>query len=220
MKKISTFATTLTTTDVEIDEVGTTAANAVWEVRWSQNSNGHGVTEGGSSGSPLFNQNKLIVGTLTGGSSECSAPTEPDYFGCFSYHWESNGTSSTARLSSWLDPAGTNPTTLGGYDPYSNDVEDNTAASSKAVVYPNPATGKFSIQINLNADMRVDIDLVDITGRIVYQSKKHALARGANELTVTPIGINTGIYVVRMHGYNNNNSLQMKQEAKLIYMNK
>ena len=33
-----------------------------------RDSNGWGVTEGGSSGSPLFNNNGLIIGTLTGGA--------------------------------------------------------------------------------------------------------------------------------------------------------
>mgnify|MGYP000502627315 CR=1 FL=1 len=41
---------------------------------FEQTANGHAVTEGGSSGSPLFNQNKQIVGTLSGGSSSCEKP--------------------------------------------------------------------------------------------------------------------------------------------------
>ena len=47
-------------------------------VRWSS-----GVTEGGSSGSPLFTDEQLIVGTLTGGLSSCSAPSSNDYYGRF-----------------------------------------------------------------------------------------------------------------------------------------
>ena len=47
------------------------AFNAHWEVYWDPTTNGHGVTEGGSSGSPIFNQDKRIVGQLSGGSSIC-----------------------------------------------------------------------------------------------------------------------------------------------------
>ena len=37
--------------------------HAHWNVTFSKTRNGHGVTEDGSSGSPLFNTDKLIVGT-------------------------------------------------------------------------------------------------------------------------------------------------------------
>ena len=43
-------------------------ANTAFTVGWVSNANGWGVTEGGSSGSPLFNSNGLQIGTLTGGS--------------------------------------------------------------------------------------------------------------------------------------------------------
>lgn len=87
---------------------------SVWEVSdWDV-----GVTEGGSSGSPLFNQNKLIVGQLYGGGAACSGTNDnnrPDYYGRFDVSW--NGSSASTRLRDWLDPTGTNVTTLQGYDP-------------------------------------------------------------------------------------------------------
>jgi hypothetical protein len=43
-----------------------------------------GVTEPGSSGSPLFlASTQRIIGQLYGGSSSCSAPLDPDYYGRF-----------------------------------------------------------------------------------------------------------------------------------------
>jgi len=43
-----------------------------------------GVTEPGSSGSPLFiSATQRIIGQLYGGSSSCSLPREPDYYGRF-----------------------------------------------------------------------------------------------------------------------------------------
>ncbi|MDD4848240.1 MAG: T9SS type A sorting domain-containing protein [Bacteroidales bacterium] len=90
------------------------AANSTWTVRWASNANGYGVTEGGSSGSPLFNPNGMIVGTLTGGGSSCAMPTNRDIFGRFSYHWDKNGATPSAQLKPWLDPD--NSTTI--LDPY------------------------------------------------------------------------------------------------------
>ena len=43
-----------------------------------------GVTEGGSSGSPLFNAAHQVVGQLKGGYSFCAYPSDPDYYGRFS----------------------------------------------------------------------------------------------------------------------------------------
>jgi len=89
-------------------------AAATWKVYWS----GTACTEGGSSGSPLFDQNHLIVGQLYGGASTCGATAANmyDYYGRFPVSWTGDGTNST-RLSNWLDPLATSPTTLTGYDP-------------------------------------------------------------------------------------------------------
>lgn len=86
-----------------------------WRVTWTANSNGHGVTEGGSSGSPYFsNSQGYIVGTLTGGSSYCDAQTSPDFYGKMSYHWTSNGTANNRRLKPWLDPTNSGSLVLAG----------------------------------------------------------------------------------------------------------
>ena len=74
-------------------------SNTHWRLNWDE-----GGTEGGSSGSPLFDDNKLIVGQLHGGSGECGNGT--DYYGKVSSSWNGGGTSST-RLSNWLDPGST-----------------------------------------------------------------------------------------------------------------
>lgn len=67
-----------------------------------------GVTEPGSSGSPLFDNNKRIIGQLHGGPSACNQSGDglSDCYGRFSRSWTGGGTSST-RLSNWLDPAST-----------------------------------------------------------------------------------------------------------------
>jgi len=115
-KKISTYTSALTSASPNISG-SQMATNSAWRVIWAETVTNHGVTEGGSSGSPIFNNQGLIIGTLSGGSSTCNSQTSPDYYGRFDYHWLSNGSTNAARLQPWLDPAGTNPTTLQGYDP-------------------------------------------------------------------------------------------------------
>jgi len=77
-----------------------------------------GCTEGGSSGSPLYDQNKRIIGQLYGGPSACgaSAANMYDNYGKFATSWLGGGTNST-QLKFWLDPNNTATTTLDGYDP-------------------------------------------------------------------------------------------------------
>jgi lysyl endopeptidase len=87
---------------------------AVWEVaNWDQ-----GVTEPGSSGSPLFNKNQLIIGQLYGGGAACTGTDDnglEDNYGRLDVSW--NGASASERLSDWLDPGNTNVLTHLGYDP-------------------------------------------------------------------------------------------------------
>ena len=69
-----------------------------------------GTTEGGSSGSPLFDQNHRVIGQLHGGLAACGN-NDPDWYGRFFRSWSGGGTASS-RLSNWLDPTGTGLTVL------------------------------------------------------------------------------------------------------------
>lgn len=81
-----------------------------------------GIVEPGSSGSPLFNQNGLIVGQLSGNDeNECQTEDNNDCFcdqpraqyGRFDLSWAGGGTDAT-RLSTWLtnDPQITQASTI------------------------------------------------------------------------------------------------------------
>lgn len=79
-----------------------------WNVlRWDL-----GVTEQGSSGGPLFDQNRQLIGTLTGGAATCTMPTN-DYFEKFALAWDYRK-ESTKQLKFWLDPSNTNTEKLQG----------------------------------------------------------------------------------------------------------
>lgn len=108
-KKISTFSSSPTSSSYNSG-----ASNAHWRVTWVQTTNGFGVTEPGSSGAPLFNQNKRIIGQLTGGGASCSSPYSPDLYGKFFTSWDQCGTSTAARLKPWLDPGNTGTVQLDG----------------------------------------------------------------------------------------------------------
>lgn len=71
-----------------------------------------GVTEIGSSGGPLFNDDKNIIGTLTGGVATCKNPVK-DYFERFSLSWDYKN-DSTKQLKCWLDPLNTKTKELNG----------------------------------------------------------------------------------------------------------
>lgn len=109
IKKISSYSTNL------ISSAWGAANGSHWTVTWTGTANGHGVTEGGSSGSPIFDNQGRIIGTLTGGSSFCNFPNSPDLYGKMSYHWSSNPGDD---LRDFLDPGNTGLTTLeGSYSP-------------------------------------------------------------------------------------------------------
>lgn len=84
-----------------------------WQVSWSQ-----GTTEGGSSGSPLINQQRRIIGQLHGGNASCSNIKGLDKFGKISESWtNNNATDPRRRLKDWLDPYNTNAKTVETIDP-------------------------------------------------------------------------------------------------------
>lgn len=82
-------------------------------VKWSAN---QGITENGSSGSPLFNGNRLMIGHLSGGFSTCFNPTLTDYYARFAAAWDGppSGSNQLNRLSDWLAPVASNqPISIG-----------------------------------------------------------------------------------------------------------
>lgn len=73
-----------------------------------------GTTEGGSSGSGLWDSDThLLVGVLSGGGASCSRPNEGDCYGRFGVGWDRAGTPD-ARLKDWLDPGDTGETMVPG----------------------------------------------------------------------------------------------------------
>ncbi|MBC8321771.1 MAG: PKD domain-containing protein [Bacteroidetes bacterium] len=112
LKMISTYTTPLIST--YYNNPNEDPAGKYWMVHWTETVSGHGVTEGGSSGSPIFSKEGYVVGALTGGSASCTFLNDPDYYGKFSYSWDSIGQDSIMQLKCWLDPIESGVTKLEG----------------------------------------------------------------------------------------------------------
>ncbi len=129
VKKISTYTAPLVSTNYNNPAAGTTH----WHVNWVATQTNYGITEGGSSGSPLFNNDHRIVGDLSGGPSSCTATDKSDYYGKFSYSWTSCGTTAANQLKPWLDPDNTGIMAMDGtYSPCSGFLLA-TATATKSI---------------------------------------------------------------------------------------
>ena len=80
------------------DNIINPAGNFLRVQAWDQ-----GTTEGGSSGSSLWNTNHHIIGTLSGGAASCTTQTESDWYGRLAAHWLGNNFKSN-QLAPYLAP--------------------------------------------------------------------------------------------------------------------
>ena len=103
-----------------------------WEITGGSNGGWElGVTEGGSSGSPLFDQDGRIIGQLSGGTATCSGTNDNgdyNYYGRFGMSWD--GLSASTRLRDWLDPSGIDPDILDSFPPLATYVLDGAVSIS------------------------------------------------------------------------------------------
>ncbi|ANM31559.1 hypothetical protein ABI59_21315 [Acidobacteria bacterium Mor1] len=125
-----------------------------WRItEWEQ-----GTTEGGSSGSPLFDQDSRIIGQLHGGTASCSSITWDEY-GKIDASWEGDG-AADSRLRDWLDPSGTGEEQIDGtYGPVCGAPAPSLSVNATTV---DDTSG--------NGDSIVDVDetftlLVDLINR-------------------------------------------------------
>ncbi len=153
-----------------------------------------GVTEGGSSGSPLFNAEGLIVGDLCCGTSSCEyeslelqGPTGSDLYGKLSNSWtNSNNSSDSKKLKPWLDPNNTGATTLLGR--YYNDevsVKEYYTTPQTLHVYPNPSNGNITLDGDFNIE-NAQVKVYSLLGEMVANI---SLKNNAINLSTLPNGM-------------------------------
>ncbi|RLD38390.1 MAG: hypothetical protein DRI74_03995 [Bacteroidetes bacterium] len=169
IKKISTYTSDLlSATYSSGGYVG--SENGSWEVVWSATENGHGVTEGGSSGSPIYSQDGFLIGTLTGGWASCTELTSEDYYGKFDYHWDKNGSTNNTQLKPWLDPNDTGALFLSGVPV--GIKEEAKIQDEFFSLFPNPSNGQIVLRFNESTNGKTyTIRINNMLGQSVYQNK-------------------------------------------------
>ena len=136
---VATGSITTTTVGIhhpsgDIKKVSLASGNTT-SATWSGGaSNGHWsnsfnptATEGGSSGSPLFNQDKRIIGTLTGGNSSCSYAQGVNQYGKMGYHLDKF--TAEPVMQPFLDPDGTGVRVCDGRYTGTNPIVNFTATT-------------------------------------------------------------------------------------------
>lgn len=138
---------------------------------WKVNDWEVGVTEPGSSGSPLFDQNKRIIGVLAGGNSACSGNMPNanwDAYGRFGIAWD-QGATPGSRLKDWLDSAGINPDFIDGFDPRAESTAHvlENQLQLEIDIYPNPANDFLQIKAS-NGIILESITFIELSGKIIF----------------------------------------------------
>ncbi|KAF9120888.1 hypothetical protein BGW39_011003 [Mortierella sp. 14UC] len=132
-----------------------------WQIpRWDQ-----GTTEPGSSGSPLFDADKRIVGQLHGGSASCWNRNGYDVYGAIHASFLTPPKIKN-RLATYLDPEGTGVKFLDGYgleqarreSRYRRHEGDGEVEEEDVVEFESLGRPGLEKPLNMNMDMDVNDD--------------------------------------------------------------
>lgn len=131
-----------------------------------------GTTQGGSSGAPLFNDQNLVIGTLSGGYASCFTP-ENDYFAKISSSWDYYP-SYQNQLRAWLAP-NKDVTEIPPFDPYNL---ENPLPKSHLSATCNADSSKVHLSWNIPDNSLLslsfdDLDLDDNMKQIFYVNIDH-----------------------------------------------
>ena len=185
LKKISTYTSPLYSTSWD------TVPNTHWRVIWAQTQTNWGVTEGGSSGCPIFDNNNRIIGQLTGGQASCSNLNGPDYYGKISWSWDQNQTTNETMLKPWLDPDNTGTMQLDGIFLGIGEKEIRTLN-----IYPNPSNGKVYVDLSAMNGQAFDLSVHDIFGNELL--RKNYQSHHDQQLLLDLNNYGTGVYFIRI----------------------
>lgn len=158
-----------------------------WVEHWDT-----GIVQNGSSGSPLLNQNKRVVGQLHGvvyeaGHNNNTPPCDINYgyYGKISISWTGGGSNDT-RLSNWLDPIGRNITTTDSSHPiFINGSEKLYNSSGYSVQnLPSGYTVSWSLTGSNASNFTLQTDSLS-TNQCTITRKDHVEFSGSTYLLLT-----------------------------------
>ncbi len=179
VKKISfDFRAPFSTTrpeDVEPEFVEYLYYSFWWIKKWDV-----GSTEPGSSGSPLINGDKKVIGLLSWGVARCgdsidydaekervifsTTENRDDYYTKLHVAWDHNQETNRS-LKPWLDPVGSGQSSLEGYEPSGTDPVPSVPCSDFRV-YPNPAGEFLYFLTDKTGHDQAEFRVYDISGAI------------------------------------------------------
>lgn len=171
-----------------------------WRVNWIQTVTNWGVTEGGSSGSPLFNKDHQIIGTLTGGGSFCDAPTAPDYYGKMDRHFTSNPNPANEDLVDWLDAAGTGLLVCDGSYPGTAAVQpcfgvvgvEESVSFQELTIFPTRVEDSFTLTCP-RFDLLKEVRVYTQDGRLV-----ESMNLNATSTIISASNFASGMYFIQV----------------------
>ncbi len=173
---------------------------------WQVNNWDIGVTEGGSSGSALFDPKGRIVGQLSGGGAACSGTVDnnqSDFYGRFSISWDFGNTDAT-RLVDWLDPTNTSRSTLEVLSVEESGGNPPVPPEGEVVsLYFNTTEAKVNITNTARGDLKYFI--YDIAGRVVDSGM---ISREKEQIDMS--GVSSGMYFVYVENTSDGGSFTKK----------
>lgn len=156
-----------------------------------------GTTEGGSSGSPIFNKGGQVIGQLLGGRAACGN-NEYDVYGWVNRSWNGGG-SDENRLSNWLDPDNIGILQQAGYGQGRCELlaPDFTQQSICA-----PSVAAYNIEVSDLFEAPVNLSVSDApAGMAIDFSTNPVVPGGTTQLTLgNTQNVAPGTYLITLRG--------------------
>ena len=78
----------------------------------------------------------------------------------------------------------------------------NDEETITSVLYPNPATQSATLELNLPSSNEIDLDISDLSGRVLRTQNCGRLASGVNSIAINTSALSSGSYFVTARGNN------------------
>ncbi|HRD82155.1 MAG TPA: proprotein convertase P-domain-containing protein [Saprospiraceae bacterium] len=163
-----------------------------------------GTTEGGSSGSPLFNRRKQVVGQLQGGAAACGNDSY-DAFGWIYRSWTGGG-ATTNSLRPWLDPDNTGITEMDGRSARSCSFSIEALAANVELCAPQTAQYQLTVSENFTGPVTLSLSGTP-AGAAAAFSVNPVMPGAATMLTISNTGgVAPGSYAMSVSGTDGTNT--------------